>query len=142
MPKKKKEKAPKARLSNYLDKKADGRKNTYVFKGYYDRLTAISAKQGLNSVKQATQLQEEEATRYLMGFGSYDVEDQNRLFLNSNFIALLNSRYTSLKINPSIEFKALHSSLQQYTSSYNLMLLKKDEIIDRLVETIEVKNGR
>lgn len=75
MPNPKKEKPQKKRLKEFLHKKAEGRKNRYVFKGFREKLSGISAKIGLNSSKNYNYLQEEEATRYLMGFGTYEDDD-------------------------------------------------------------------
>jgi hypothetical protein len=137
MPKAIKEKSQKAKLSDFLHKKADGRQNSYVFKGFYDRLNSISAKLGHNSINEVNYLQQEEATRYLMGFGSYEPDDEERVQLSSNFISLLRAN-----LNPSIEFKEMYSELQPLISSYNLTLLKKDEIIDILMSYIEVEENK
>lgn len=138
-PKPKQEKAKKARLSQFLHKKAEGRQNRYVFKGFYDKLNAITAKLGHTSTKRYGYSREDEATRYLMGFGSYEHEDEERVQLSSNFISMI---YDAPKLNASMEFKKLHSELQQYISSFNLVLLKKDEIIEKLMGAVDIQDGK
>ena len=122
-----------------MNKKAEGRQNQFVFKGFYERLGMISAKLGHTNEKRYGYMREDEATRYLMGFSNYDNDDEDQVLLTSNFISMLNC---STKLNASLEFKKLHFNLMQYTSSYNLVILKKDEIIDKLINSIEFENGK
>jgi hypothetical protein len=91
MPKIKKEAPKKAKLNQFLNKKAEGRQNTFVFKGFYDKMSLISGKIGHNTNQKYGFLGDEQATRYLMGFGDYESDDENKIALNSNFIAMVRS---------------------------------------------------
>jgi hypothetical protein len=87
-------------------------------------------------------LRDVEATQILMGFGSYveaDEEEKRITDINSNFISMMKS---TIQLNPSIEFKKLHNDLKQYTSSYDLVVLKNEEIFEKLVSYINEENQK
>lgn len=108
-----------------------------MFKGFHEQLNSITAKLSLTSDKRYGHLREDEATRYLMGFGSYDSDDESKVQLSSNFISMMNS---VLKMNKSTAFKLLHTQLSEYTSSYNFIVLKKDELVDMMMKFIDEQN--
>ena len=97
-------------------------------------INSITAKISHTNEKRYGHLREDEATRYLMGFGSYDSDDENKVQLKSNFISMMNS---VLKMNKSVEFRQIHRELTEYTSSYNFIVLKKDEIVQKLLHAID-----
>jgi hypothetical protein len=82
----------KAKMSDYLHKDKVVRQNRYVFKGFHDQLNSITAKISHTNQKRYDHMVEDEATRYLMGFGSYEADDQKKLPLTSNFISKLTSQ--------------------------------------------------
>ena len=133
-PKQKEPEKKKTKISDFLFKKPEGRQNRYVFKGFHEQLNSITAKISHTNEKRYGHLREDEATRYLMGFGSYDSDDEKKVQLKSNFISMMNS---VLKMNKSAEFRQIHRELTEYTSSYNFIVLKKDEIVQKLLHAID-----
>ena len=129
-PKPKEEKHQRVKLSSFLHKKAEGRQNRYVYKGFYERLTAIRGTIILGKTQQQDLPDE---------FRPYQSDEEDKIELESNFITML---FNAPKTNASLEFQKLHSRLQKYVSSYNLVLAKKDEIIDILMKNIVIVDGK
>jgi hypothetical protein len=128
-PKEKEEPKKKAKLSQFLNKKAEGRQNKYVFKGFYDKLSAISGKLGHRGSTGLDYLAIDKLAQRLAGIG-YDSDEQQDQ--ESAFIALVQN---GPKITALSELKHLYVS-------YNLVVAKKDEIIEKLLDALEIEDGQ
>jgi hypothetical protein len=75
-----------------------------------------------------------------MGFGSYDSDDEGRVQLTSNFLSMMSSALR-LNISKHPSLARLLVDLRDYTSSYNLVVLKKDEIVQKLLDGLDIQGG-
>jgi hypothetical protein len=123
MPKPKKAKTEKLGLSKFIKKTKPvetERANTYVFKGFFERLQKIDVKNAnMDSFKYDHLLEDAHGN-------ALDDDDT----MQSNFIVLLAAEKLN---NPTVEFKRVHHELLMLAGSLPLIVLNQQKLLTKML---------